>query len=336
MKKSLFTKVLTVLGAAVLTLPAVLGMNNNTVKAADATPSSQHVILTKYGFKEAPDETNRDTATQWNGDGAERLGGVEFEIYDVTANYWSDPTNYNGSTAAPAKLVSTETTADNGQFGIDLPKVSKDADGQDRAAVYVFHETNQRAGYGTAADFWLTLPAKADADGNVYVYPKNTEVKTYERNFIKKDSVTGEVLPGAQFVIKNVKGEYLQLTDKKGNNPIGSVTGYADVLAGNMRIKWVTDKGAATVFTSDKDGKFGLNGFANNSDVYTYEEIKAPTGYDKTADGEFKADDTTSDILDTPTGVLPHTGGKGIVAFVVAGVALIALGGLAYSKRRAA
>ena len=41
-------------------------------------------------------------------------------------------------------------------------------------------------------------------------------------------------------------------------------------------------------------------------------------------------------IEDKASGLLPHTGGKGIVAFVVAGVALIALGGLAYSKRRAA
>lgn len=336
MKKSLFTKILTVVGAAVLTLPAVLGVGSNKVNAAYKEGDTQHVILTKYGFDKAPEETDRNTDSTWDGDGAKKLEGVEFEIYDVTANYWASPKDYAGDYKAPAKLIDTKSTDANGQILKDLPVLSKDADGKTRTAVYLFHETNQRAGYDTATDFWLTLPAKADNDGNVYVYPKNTIKTTYDRNFVKKDANTGEVLPGAKFVIKNADGKFLQLTDKDGKNPISEVTGYADVLKDNDRMNWVDDQEDATVFISDKDGKFGLNGFENNTDTYTYVETQAPDGYNNADNGDFQADNSSSDILDTPKGLLPHTGGKGIVAFVVAGVALIALGGLAYSKRRAA
>lgn len=352
MKKSLFTKILTVVGAAVLTLPAVLGVGSNKVNAAYTEDDTQHVILTKYGFDKKVDAEDRETDSQWTPDGDyKKLEGVEFEIYDVTANYWASPSKFLASdtTDADRKAGATQvdgspfTTDANGQIAKDLPVLSKDAKGKTRTAVYLFHEINQRAGYDdNVADFWLTLPAKADKDNNVYVYPKNTVKPTYERNFVKKDANTGEVLPDAKFVIKNADGKFLQLTEKDGKTPVANKDGYYDVLGNNYRMNWVDEADPknptkATIFTSDKDGKFGLNGFANNTDKYTWLEIEAPDGYDEATNKDgFLADNTTSDILDTPKGLLPHTGGKGIVAFVVAGVALIALGGLAYSKRRAA
>ena len=59
-----------------------------------------------------------------------------------------------------------------------------------------------------------------------------------------------------------------------------------------------------------------------------------PDGYDAAANTHFKADNSSSDILDAPSGILPHTGGTGTVIFAILGVALIAFGAVAYRKRR--
>ncbi len=334
MKKSFLKKALAFAGAALFALPLML--STNVVHAADpnggSDPATQHVILTKYGFDKDVSATDRDTDTTWDGDGAKALEGVTFEIYDVTANYWAAPKDYAGDYAGATK-VATQVTDKSGQIAKDLPTTSKDVDGKSRAAVYLFHETNPRAGYNTSADFWLTLPAKADADGNVYVYPKNVQTTTYSRTFIKKDSATGEVLKGAGFVIKQ-GDKFVKLTDKDGN-AVTVGDGVIDVLSNNYRIKTVDAQADATTFTSDADGKFGLNGFADNTTEYTAVETNAPDGYEKAADTKFTADGSTSDIEDTPTGLLPHTGGAGIVLFVALGVVLIVLGGVAYTKRRA-
>ena len=339
MKKSFLKKALVFAGAALLALPLML--STNVVHAADPNGGSdtdaQNVILTKYGFDKAVAETDRSTGKTWDGDGAKTLEGVEFKIYDVTANYWAAPKDFKDKSEddkiTGATLVDTQVTDDHGQIAKALPTTSTDADGKSRAAVYLFHETNPRAGYNTSADFWLTLPAKADADGNVYVYPKNVQTTTYSRTFIKKDSATGEVLKGAGFVIKQ-GDKFVKLTDKDGN-AVTVGDGVIDVLSNNYRIKTVDAQADATTFTSDADGKFGLNGFADNTTEYTAVETNAPDGYEKAADTKFTADGSTSDIEDTPTGLLPHTGGAGIVLFVALGVVLIVLGGVAYTKRRA-
>jgi LPXTG-motif cell wall-anchored protein len=336
MKKTFLKKALAFASAALLALPLML--NTNIVNAADgdpdtgATPTEQHVILTKYGFDKEEAATDRATDKTWDGNGAKTLAGVEFKIYDVTADYWTAPKDYKGA-YKESELVDTQVTGTDGTFGKDLPTVSKDADGKSRAAVYLFHETNPRAGYNTSADFWLTLPAAADSDGNVYVYPKNVQATTYNRTFIKKDAATGEVLPGAKFVIKQ-GDKFVKLTDKDGAD-VTAGDGFIDVLSNNYRISLVDTEATATTFTSDKDGKFGLNGFADDQTSYTAVETDAPDGYEKAADTDFKADNSTSDINDKPTGILPHTGGAGILLFVALGAVLIVLGGVAYAKRRA-
>lgn len=336
MKKTFLKKALAFASAALLALPLML--NTNTVNAADgdpgtgATPTEQHVILTKFGFDKEEAATDRATDKTWDGDGAKTLAGVEFKIYDVTADYWAAPKDYKG-TFEENELVDTQVTGTDGTFGKDLPTTSKDTDGKSRAAVYLFHETNPRAGYNTSADFWLTLPAAADSDGNVHVYPKNVQATTHNRTFIKKDAATGEVLPGAKFVIKQ-GDKFVKLTDKDGAD-VNAGDGFIDVLSNSYRITLVDTEAAATTFTSDKDGKFGLNGFADDQTSYTAVETDAPNGYEKAADTDFKADNSTSDINDKPTGILPHTGGAGILLFVALGAVLIVLGGVAYAKRRA-
>lgn len=333
MKKTIAKKVLTITSTILMTLLMVLGFNGTRVQADTNDTATQKVVLTKYGFKDVKDVTAIDRATDkpWDGGDAKRLQGVDFTVYNVTANYWASPKDYKGNFDS-APVAATGTTDDQGELAEVLPTQSKDASGKTRAAVYLFHETNPRAGYNTSADFWLTLPAKADANGNVYVYPKNVQKTTHERTFVKKDAETKEVLEGAGFKISNSEGKFLKLTDKDGKN-VSIGEGFIDVLANNYRLTWVAESDA-TVFTSDKSGKFGLNGFADKNTTYTAVETKVPDGYDAAANTEFKADNSSSDILDAPSGILPHTGGTGTVIFAILGVALIAFGAVVYRKRR--
>ena len=342
MKKSFLKKALVMAGAALLALPLALG-TTNTVEATDeGDTTTQNVILTKYGFPGDQEITQHDTDKEWNPAGAEKLDGVTFEIYDVTANYWKAPKDYKGALDG-AKLVATKTTgADTtkgpGTLEVGLPKLSTDDKEVQRLAVYLFRETNPRAGYNTTDDFWLTVDKPAD-DGNVYVYPKNQQKTTFHRTFIKKDSATDEVLPGADFVIKNNDGKFLQITDKDGikveNSKVQDQNGFVDVLKNNYRIAFV-DEDAATTFTSASNGQFGLNGFEDKTTNYTAIETHAPDGYEIASGTPFTATDKNDiiEIKDAPKGLLPHTGGAGIILFVVLGAALVVLGGVAYNKRR--
>ena len=331
MKKTIAKKVLTLTSTILMTLLMGLGFNGTRVQADTNDTTTQNVVLTKYGFEKDVTAMDRATNQIWNGDGAKPLQGVDFTIYNVTANYWTSPKDYQGSFDS-APVAAKGTTNENGQLTQALPTQSTDANGKTRAAVYLFHETNPRAGYNTSANFWLTLPAEAADDGNVYVYPKNVQKTTYDHTFVTKDAETKEALEGAGFNISNSDGQFLKLTDKDGQNVrIGE--GFIDVLANNYRWKWVA-KNDATVFTSDKSGKFGLNGFDDNTTTYTAVETKVPDGYVAAANTDFKADNLSSDILNAPSGILPHTGGTGTVIFAILGVALIAFGAVAYRKRR--
>ncbi|WP_390410665.1 LPXTG cell wall anchor domain-containing protein [Lacticaseibacillus jixiensis] len=111
--------------------------------------------------------------------------------------------------------------------------------------------------------------------------------------------------------------------------------------------------------SDSKDGTFGfeaasetrmtdptstLMGLRNPDDkdgvAYSYVETKAPTGYDNdhgTTDNDQHEvnDEDPIQVTDTPKTILPHTGGIGIVLYVALGAALVALGTVAYKKRRA-
>lgn len=374
MKKSLFTKILTVVGAAVLTLPAVLGVGSSTAKAADTIPT-QKVELTKFAYNKSinGDETtpgsDQEMLTPKDTDGQKTLDGVTFEVYDVTQQYWDnikkytdkdgnvdqDAVNGNGKFTL-SDAFKTGVTANGGKIDFDLPVYSTVTIGNKqykKQAIYVFHEVDgtANADYKTQPDFVLSLPkGSVDKDGNystVYVYPKNDSTTTHDLEFVKKDSETGANLAGAEFVIKNKDGKYAQVLDDKGNK-VSPVTGFSP---DPVEVKWVSSKDDATRFASDADGKFGFTSYTESTldgstyglkakGDYTYEETKAPAGYDGDATGDINEQNGDNDaalvVNNKPQGLLPHTGGKGIVAFVVAGVALIALGGLAYSKRRAA
>lgn len=325
MKKHWATRVLGALGALAATGMLALGLGESQGVQAEAT--TQHVILTKYGFSdqqtEADHETDQkpeDAAAGWAKD-ATALAGVKFTVYDVTTQYWAAPDSFNPD-ATKGTVVATMVTDDNGQAAFDLPQISNEHN-----AVYLFREVQPHTGYdaNSSADFWLSLPAKAAADGNVYVYPKNKKVTTHFHKFIKQDANTHHVLQGAEFKIQNTADkQYLVLVDSK-DQPVAAVTGFVDNELHNYHLTWDTDATKATVFTSDDNGAFGLNGFAAEGGAYEAIETKAPSGYERAENTGFAADGHETVIDDQPTGLLPHTGGAGIVGLLVAGLALIAL-----------
>lgn len=348
MKQHWMKRILTGVAALALAVPIAFGLGQqHQTHAADDT---QTVILTKYGFATPPEDADRqtdqtptDAQASW-AKNAQALSGVQFQVFDVTQTYWADPSDKVPSVEGLSPIAAdnggtTWTTNDQGQITFKLhTTVTYQANGQEvtHNAVYVFRELHSRTGYDAASeDFMLSLPAKADQDGNVYVYPKNKKHDTYKRHFHKIDGDTNKDLAGAQFQIQNAEGQYLQLTNADGS-VYAPKAGYIDTESLNLHFSWVKEQTSATTFVSDATGEFGLNGFADKTTNYTAVETKAPAGYES-ADKPFTATDTNEaiEIKDTPKHLLPHTGGAGILAIVAVGIALIALAAVGIFKRQA-
>lgn len=145
-------------------------------------------------------------------------------------------------------------------------------------------------------------------------------VQSYGKKFVKKDANTDKPLDGAQFVVKNSKGEFAEFDDK--SNFLG----------------WVDATKKSTI-TSGTDGSFEVRGLATGT--YTLVETKAPKDYHLPSDPTFGFDVSTTsygneeEILDVPntqSGVLPSTGGKGIYAFIAIGTIAV-VGAVFYFTR---
>ena len=94
-----------------MTLLMVLGFNGTRVQADTNDTTTQNVVLTKYRFDKDVTAIDRATDQIWTGDGA-KPQGVDFTIYNVTANYWASPTkDYKGSLIV-LRLPATVTTND--------------------------------------------------------------------------------------------------------------------------------------------------------------------------------------------------------------------------------
>lgn len=360
MTHSILKKALTLIGAAVLALPLTVGaLGSHSVAAAEETPDTQNVTLTKYAYTNGQigntSPNSADDLTKTPDEQQDRVAGVKFTAYNVTDQYWTGIENGDFTSSVQASqftkndddIVKADVTDANGQINYkDLP-THYDFNGKNKAAVYLFVEDPTTApDYDSeATEFILSLPVKT-SDGqypkDVYVYPKNLSTQTYDLEFTKEDAETGATLANAEFQIKNKAGQYAQVQDATDNK----VTGFS---ADPAQVKWVQDASDATTFVSDNDGKFGFTSYAETvrdgatwglkkSADYTYIETKAPNGYDKVDEATINTQNGDKDdslvVKDTPQGLLPHTGGTGIIAFIVLGVALVAIGGVAYTKRR--
>lgn len=181
----------------------------------------------------------------------------------------------------------------------------------------------------------------SDIDNNIvfendYFDKTGTETtKSYGKTFKKIDSNTENALAGAEFVIKNEDGEFMQLIEEKApgeKTSVESVTGNAV----GYEVKWVTEAEAkdATRLISGTDGVFGIYGLQSGD--YTLVEVQAPGGYVTMADLTFTVDNGTLalNVINKTKGLLPSTGGMGVAAFILLGVTAISGAGIYFKKER--
>ncbi|HFU4233028.1 TPA: SpaH/EbpB family LPXTG-anchored major pilin [Streptococcus suis] len=159
--------------------------------------------------------------------------------------------------------------------------------------------------------------------------PTSTEtVKTGGYKFVKVDvNNNAKPLAGAEFVVRKstaADAEYFVATADGG--------------------VWTTKKSEATVYTSGEKGIVDVKGLEYGK--YQLQETKAPEGYalptGAAAYTEFVVEEdsykTTSakplNIVNTPKGFLPSTGGAGIILFVALGAAMVGLAGVYFTSRR--
>ncbi|MCV3296597.1 MAG: SpaH/EbpB family LPXTG-anchored major pilin [Oenococcus sp.] len=150
--------------------------------------------------------------------------------------------------------------------------------------------------------------------------------------FIKEDKQSAAKLAGAEFKLVRV-------------NASGDIVAYA-TQAADGSYTWNAAAAGATVYTSDAAGMLSLKGLAYSAKLaagesYALLETKAPTGYALlTAPVKFTVtqgsygDRNTITIVNIQKGILPATGGSGIVIFLVIGSILMASAYLWNKKRQ--
>lgn len=150
-------------------------------------------------------------------------------------------------------------------------------------------------------------------------------VVTGGKKFIKTDAHNENPLQGAEFVVKQNK-KYAKFYDKLSQD------------GEYIFEKWVDNVDDATKVISNEQGQFFVKGLLDG--VYQLEETKAPSDkYVKLKEdvnfivkhGEYGTT-KLAEIKNTPKGILPSTGGTGIIAFLVLGSAMM-LGAFAWSRK---
>jgi LPXTG-motif cell wall-anchored protein len=372
MKKNVWTKALTFISAAVMA--AAVGLGAGISSHANAATATTPVVLTKYASEADDTKADTNVAPAGNQETVKNAGYTVYDITSQYWAYVDkgiiaapDVTDEQARSEAISKTAAEIANGklDGAVFTLDKVAAEEQLTGEDgqttftldnsvvvdekaRPAVYEFVETSTPANYGTSSNFVISLPTKTNADGNAYVYPKDKVLGQYQIKFQKVDKNNQETgLSGAEFKIKNADGQYAQLFDDE-NAPVTTENGFVST---SKMVAWGEAKDA-TVFTSDDNGMFGFTANPetkkgstffglNPAKTYDVEEVKAPQGYQNDAD-LLKSDAAFAGanlagypVTDTPEGILPHTGGAGIIAIVVAGLAITAIGVVAYTKRRA-
>lgn len=225
----------------------------------------------------------------------------------------------------------------------DLDNIEVKSDGVKIGKLSDFATTDKQAGYFTASfekeklkkysnqtlSFVVnmqvvkpvtTINNTINLDNNFYPKKDKEPVYTHNLKVTKTDAYTDQNLDGAEFVLKNSEGKFLQ--QKNNQNT------------------WVSDVKAATKFTTVK-GTFTIEGL--KAGKYELVETKAPTGYVKSEkaipvtvkdfeNGQAVAI-TSKKVVNTPKGHLPGTGGNGIVYIIAVGAALVVGAGFYFVKR---
>ncbi|MDT2904261.1 SpaH/EbpB family LPXTG-anchored major pilin [Lactococcus lactis] len=172
-----------------------------------------------------------------------------------------------------------------------------------------------------------TASVKINKGPNQQITPP-TPVGTGGYKFVKKDAQTGKELSGAEFVVINKDNKFAKFISNKNNN------------GEYVFESWVTTQAEATKVISDQTGSIRVIGLTNGD--YVLNETKAPSDhYVLLADGTIKFTvehgkygESHLDVLNTPKGLLPSTGGAGVYGFVIIGLAMMTTAIFWFKKHR--
>lgn len=148
------------------------------------------------------------------------------------------------------------------------------------------------------------------------------KVATGGHRFTKTDAHTGNGLAGAEFVVKNEDGEFATFTQNSSTG-LYSFSG------------WEDDEADATTIISGENGVLNIIGLTDGS--YKLVETAAPGKYVLGGPVSFTVThgqygETNLEVTNTPKGLLPETGGNGILAFLAIGLSLM-LGAFVWYKK---
>lgn len=254
---------------------------------------------------------------------------IKYEIKDTHGQHLKlDATSLvltDGTTtfAAPADYTLDETTP--GEFTVAFTTAGI-AKMTPNATMTMTYEMELLQTVAPGAEVNNTAKVETDHDTDE---GDGSEVYTGGYNFIKVDGSNDDAaLAGAEFVVRDGDSDTAKYLS------VGT----------NGEITWVTSKDDAKVFTSDASGYVTIKGLEDGT--YYLEETKAPndkyvlledrveftvskTSFDST---DPLASGTAEVVVNKQKGSLPSTGGSGIYLMMAAGVAVMAIVGVAYLR----
>ncbi|MGG5370353.1 SpaH/EbpB family LPXTG-anchored major pilin [Enterococcus sp. AZ196] len=278
-------KLLVFLAAVVMVVPIALGLGSSLTAEAAGTVD---ITLHKKRFSNTQTEIQNTGELMSEFNGAAGFGGVEFKVYDVTADFYTLLNTTNPSTTkkytmeealatvkaanySAATVVKSGTTATTGSVG-DLTFTGLADKVGGKNAVYVIVETPM-AGVTAADNMVVALPL-TKSDGTTPL----TEIHLYPKNIVETAGVEVEKISN----LKDDEGKKIPLEDvefvihRKGvYNATG--TEYLSGFDASDTPTWSTNLADAHKFTTGADGKFSEDRLLYGT--YYLTEVTVKPGY---------------------------------------------------------